>query len=60
MQREGKLKVMNVGFFAIRNSAAAFYFIEPSPCYAVVLMPNNDPRVWAGGFFFQPLAYTRC
>jgi hypothetical protein len=32
---------MNVEFFAIRNSAVAFYFIEPSPCYAVVLMPHN-------------------
>ena len=49
MQREGKLKVMNVGFFAIRNSAAAFYFIEPSPCYAVVLMPNNGLQI--GGRF---------
>ena len=41
MQKEEKLKAMNVEFFATRNSALAFYFIEPSPCYAVVLMPHN-------------------
>lgn len=48
MQREGKLKVMNVEFFAIRNSAVAFYFIEPSPCYAVVLMPHNGLQIGEG------------
>ena len=44
MQKEVRLKAMNVAFFAIRNSAVAFYFIEPSPCYAVVLMPHNGRK----------------